>query len=172
MDRPYREWSEGTPLTIGLFLAYQDLAKRPDLPPGFRNYMDVISSDFHQSQLLWASLVKQPQGPTFTGKLFILVDGACASACEDFVVPFKDNHRATIIGESTMGSSGQPYYYDFGNGMSFRISTKREYFPDGAAFEGIGVKPDVEAPLTLQDLEGGRDGALLKAEELASGGTD
>jgi len=141
------------------------------LPIGFRNYMDVISSDFHQSQLLWASVVKQPQEPVFTGKLYILVDGACASACEDFVAPFKDNHRATIVGESTMGSSGQPYYYDFGNGMSFRISTKREYFPDGAAFEGIGVKPDVEVPLTLDDLKGGRDSAVLKAEELA-GGTD
>ena len=171
MDRPFREWSEGTPLTIGLFLAYQDLAKRPDLPAGFRNYMDAISTDFYQSQLLWAGSVKQPQEPIFTGELFILVDSDCASACEDFIAPFKDNHRATIIGESTMGSSGQPYYYDFGNGMSFRISTKREYFPDGTAFEGIGVKPDIEVPLTLKDLKVGRDAALLKAEEMARGGS-
>jgi carboxyl-terminal processing protease len=167
MDRPFREWSEGTPLTIGLFLAYQDLAKRPDLPTGVRNYMDAVSADFYQSQLLWAASIKQPQEPIFTGNLFILVDGACASACGDFVAPFKDNHRATIIGESTMGSSGQPYYYDFGNGMTFRVSTKREYFPDGGAFEGIGVKPDVDVPLTVQDLRGGRDATLLKAEELA-----
>ena len=169
MDRPYRGWSEGTPLTIGLFRSYQELAKSPDLPSESRKYMQGILADSYQSQLLWAGSLNQAQEPIFTGKLFILVDRWCASACEDFVEPFKDNHRATIIGESTQGTSGQPYMHEFGNGMSFRIGTKREYFPDGSAFEGIGIKPDVEVQLRLQDLRNGRDAALLKAEEMAGG---
>jgi len=169
MDRPYRSWSEETPLTIGLLRSYQDLLKMPDLPKEVRDQLEAMSEVSYQSRLRWDSTEEQPEEPTFTGKLFLLVDGACASACEDFVVPFKDNHRATIVGENTEGTSGQPYIYAFGNGMSFRIGTKREFLPDGTAFEGIGIKPDVEVPLTLQDLRSGRDSVLLKAEELAGG---
>lgn len=171
MDRPYRELSGETPMTIGLFRAYQDLSKLTELPDELRKYIEDVSEVSYQSRLVWESPVKKPHEPVFTGKLFILVDGACASACEDFVAPFKDNHRATIIGESTWGSSGQPYMYDFGNGMSFRIGAKRLYFPDGSAFEGIGITPDIEVPLMLQDVKDGRDAALLKAEEMAGGGS-
>jgi carboxyl-terminal processing protease len=33
---------------------------------------------------------------------------------------------------------------NFGNGMSFRVSTKRMYLPNGSEFEGVGITPDVE----------------------------
>ena len=46
-------------------------------------------------------------------------------------MPLKFSGRATVVGETTYGSSGQPYIYDFHNGMGFRVSTKRMYFPDG-----------------------------------------
>ncbi len=101
MDRPYGEWSDETPLTIGLLRSYQDLAKMPDLPKEVREHIEELSEVNYQSRLRWESPTQQPQEPIFTGKLFFLVDGACASACEDFVEPVKDNHRATIIGEST-----------------------------------------------------------------------
>ncbi len=41
------------------------------------------------------------------------------SACEDFVMPFKDNGRAVLVGGSTAGSSGQPYVLDLGHDMIF-----------------------------------------------------
>ena len=47
------------------------------------------------------------------------------SASEDFVSPLKFSGRGTIVGEATFGSSGQPYIYDFGNGMTLRIGAKR-----------------------------------------------
>jgi carboxyl-terminal processing protease len=71
------------------------------------------------------------------------------------------------VGEATNGSSGQPYLYDFGNGMSFRVSTKRYTMPDGSPFEGVGIRPDVPVELTLTDWKAGRDAALAKAFELA-----
>lgn len=169
MDRSYREFSVETPLTIGVLRSYQELAKWPGLPTETRKYVEDLSELSYRSRLISDGAVKQPQQPVFTGTLVILVDPWCASACEDFVEPFKDNHRATLIGESTQGSTGQPYYYDFGNGMSFRIGTKRVYFPDGSAFEGIGVKPDIEVPLTRDDLKSGRDAVLLKAGQMADG---
>ena len=38
---------------------------------------------------------------------------------------------------------------NFENGMTFRVSTKRMYMPDGSEFEGVGIKPDVEVPPSL-----------------------
>jgi carboxyl-terminal processing protease len=57
--------------------------------------------------------------------------------------------------------------YDFGNGISFRISSKRIYFPDGSQFEGVGVEPDIEIPLSIKDLRANKDTALEKAITLA-----
>ena len=88
----------------------------------------------------------------YSGELFILTDGDCTSACEDFVMPFKDNERAKIVGGTTFGSSGQPYVHRFENGMTFRISAKREYFPDGSDIEKVGIKPDVEVEPKPADL--------------------
>jgi len=72
-----------------------------------------------------------------------LIDGGCYSSCEDFSMPFKDNHRALLIGQATSGSTGQPYVTDLGNGMLLLVGAKRAIFPDGTPFEGVGIKPDV-----------------------------
>jgi carboxyl-terminal processing protease len=51
--------------------------------------------------------------------------------------------------------------------MIVRIAVKREYFPDGSEFEGVGIKPDIEVRPSIQDLKTGRDAVLDKALELA-----
>jgi carboxyl-terminal processing protease len=52
--------------------------------------------------------------------------------------------------------------------MSLKISVKREYFPDGSEFEGVGIKPDIEVHPTIDDFRNGRDPVLEKALELAA----
>jgi carboxyl-terminal processing protease len=84
------------------------------------------------------------------------------------VQPFKDSGRGIVVGETTEGSSGMPFLYDFHNGMTLKIAVKRQYFPDGSEFEGVGIKPDVEVHPTIEDLRAGRDPVLEKALELAS----
>jgi carboxyl-terminal processing protease len=145
MDRPYRWWAEATPALMAS-LAY--------------------STGTHP-ELSWAAVQYQPQDVLFRGRLFILIDDQCFSACEDFVVPFADNHRAVLVGESTAGSSGQPSYGNFGNGMGYRIAAKREIFPDGRPFEGVGISPDVESGLSINDIKTGRDAVLSRAIQLA-----
>jgi carboxyl-terminal processing protease len=150
MDRPYRWWSESTPINMPFF--------RYRASQGDWHYQA-----FQQPQIIWYSGPSTPAKDAFTGKLVLLVDGGCNSACEDFTMPFKDNHRATLVGQNTSGSTGEPFVTDFGNGMLVLIGAKRAAFPDGMPFEGVGIKPDIEVQPTAEDLANGRDAALATA---------
>lgn len=74
---------------------------------------------------------------------------------------FKDGARGLVLGEPTYGSTGQPYFVRFPEfGMSLRVSTKREYFPDGRQFEGVGIRPDKLIAVTREELASGTDTQL------------
>lgn len=145
MTKPYRWWTESTPQTLAVLK--------------FRGqYAD-------DAAMTWSGRTAQPDDPVFKGRLVILADAGCGSSCEDFVMPFKDNGRATVVGETTGGSTGQPFIYDFGNGMILFVSSVREFFPDGSEFEGVGIRPHVEVPLTAEEIKSGTDSALARALE-------
>ena len=149
MDRPWRWYAEATPMRLAVFA---NLAER-----GRDGY-----SDFRRPMMSWPASVEEADS-LFTGRLAILVDAGCHSACEDFAMPFKDNGRAVLVGEATAGSSGQPYYEDVAEGMRIAVGTKREFFPDGSRFEGVGIAPDIEVLPTAADLSAGRDAELERA---------
>ena len=145
MNRPWRTWQETTPQHIALFDAQG---------------IPAIDAARGSRQL-------SPSVDAYAGRLYLLVDRFCGSACEDFVMPFRDTGRAVVIGETTQGSSGNPYRADLGHGISVAIGAVRYRFPDGAAFEGVGIVPDVPIERRLPDVVSGRDGALERAQELA-----
>jgi carboxyl-terminal processing protease len=171
MDRPYRGWKESTAIHIGSFELFQRGPQAEDpknsMPDYFKGYTDALTA-LGNAQLMLDGGTVLPSQPIFHGRLIILIDGGCISACEDLVEPFKDNGRATLIGETTQRSVGLPYSYEFHNGMSLKIAIKREYFPDGAEFEGVGIKPDVEVHPTIENLTNGKDTVLDRALELAA----
>jgi carboxyl-terminal processing protease len=169
MDRPYREITEASPMSFALFGAYRQVMTmlRPDQgTERDRGAMEALGA-YSNPQLVTPGELKQPEKPLYTGKVLILTDNECASACEDFVMPFKVSRRGQILGQSTAGSTGQPFFFNFGNGMSFRVSTKRVFFPDGSQFEGVGVTPDVSLQPSPADMRAGTDVVLNKALELA-----
>lgn len=170
MDRPYRGFTESTSVTFGLFEAYAKIA-RENPPSAFddyiRGYLDGLD-EMGRVQLRMPARLIHPGEPGYTGPVFVLIDGACASACEDFVMPLRFSGRATVIGERTSGSTGQPYMHSFGDRMSFRVSTKRVYFPDGSQFEGVGIEPHVTLVPGPEDLRAGRDPVLERAREMAA----
>ena len=84
---------------------------------------------------------------------------------EDFTMPFKDNHRALIIGWATLGSTSQPYVTDLGDGMLLLMGAKRAMFADGTPYEGIAIKLDTEVAPTTQDLAKARDVVLEAARK-------
>ncbi|MGD8378083.1 MAG: S41 family peptidase [Gammaproteobacteria bacterium] len=169
MTRSYRSWLESTPMHIGIIEASAAL---PDairqlnvglkLSAEEKAYFSAFQT-FRNMQATFGPGIEQPDNPMFTGRVFILTDGGCASACEDFVLPFKDNGRATIVGQNTYGSTGQPFILPLGDGMTVSIGAKREYFPDGRPFEGIGIAPDIQVETSLQDLRAGKDPELQAA---------
>jgi carboxyl-terminal processing protease len=147
MNRPWRTWQETGAQHNGLLEA-QGVAPL---------------------QAVRAARQQAPSQGAYQGRLFLLVDRFCGSACEDFVMPFKDTGRATVVGETTQGSSGNPYRTEVGHGMSIAVGAVRYRFPDGAPFEGIGIVPDVVVERRIADVAAGRDAVLARAESLAAG---
>lgn len=93
----------------------------------------------------------RPASPRY----IVLIDRDCASACEDFVMPFSLAPEAILIGETTTGSSGQPAHAEWEGGMELSVGARRQWFPDGRPFEGVGVRPDIVLELQPADFRAG-----------------
>lgn len=93
----------------------------------------------------------------------VLTSPRTASAAEDFLVAFDYMKRGKIIGEATAGTTGQPLYFNLPGGGRARVCTKRDTYPDGKEFVGVGIQPDIKTHLTIQDFRSGRDTVLQSA---------
>ena len=108
------------------------------------------------------------EGPSYTGPLVVLIGPQTVSAAEDFVVPLDYSNRALLIGSRTAGTTGNPLTVILPGGGIFRVCTKRDSYPDGKEFVGIGIDPDIVVEPTQLDLFEGHDPALEKAVEVIS----
>ncbi len=95
----------------------------------------------------------------------ILQDHATFSAAEDFLVAADALPHVTFVGRPTGGSTGQPLLVNLPGGGGFRVCTKRDTYPDGRDFVGVGVQPDIRVGPTLEALRAGRDLQLERAVE-------
>lgn len=99
----------------------------------------------------------------FAGPVIVLTGPGTYSAAEDFAVAFDAMKRGLILGEPTGGSTGQPLFFRLPGGGSARVCTKRDTYPDGRAFVGVGVQPGRLVRPTVADLRAGRDTVLEAA---------
>src|SRR5262249_10289624 len=150
MNKPYHYWTESTSMHGGAML---------------RNYAPVYPQ--HSEMTLSDALV-EPHDVAYSGRLFLLIDRGCSCACEDFVMPFKVEKRAQLVGETTAGSFSFTHFTAFDNGMLLNIAAARHTFPDGSRFEGVGIVPDVEVRVAAKDLQAGRDVVLTRSIQLAN----
>ena len=79
----------------------------------------------------------------YTGPLQLLISKRTFSAAEDFTAMFKSNHRATIIGEATAGSTGTPFMIKLRCGGHAQVVSVGYRLLDGTEFIGRGIEPDV-----------------------------
>ncbi len=85
----------------------------------------------------------QAASDPFLGPVAVLTGPRTFSAAEDFVAVLHAAARATVVGRPTAGSTGQPMRIELPGGGGARICTKRDAYPDGREFVGVGILPDV-----------------------------
>jgi carboxyl-terminal processing protease len=150
MERPYAGTLVATPLTIAQFDATESV--EPGSHP--------LPRAMVRSGPDWI----QPDPAHVSGPMALVMDGGCGSACEDFAIRFQSGARGPVLGEASFGSTGQPIHLTWPRWkMALRISTKREYLPDGSPFEGVGVEPGIKVPLQVADLRAAGDPQLDRA---------
>lgn len=96
----------------------------------------------------------------------VLISARTFSAAEDFTVAFDYMKRGRLIGQTTGGSTGQPFGFSLPGGGSARVCGKHDAYPDGKEFVGVGIAPNVAITKTIKDLWKGTDAALEKALQL------
>lgn len=77
---------------------------------------------------------------------------------------FEGIHRGTLIGLPTGGSTGQPLSFPLPGGGSAPICTLDEIGPEGQAFEGVGIQPQVLVQQKIADIRTGIDVILETAQ--------
>lgn len=93
----------------------------------------------------------------------ILIGHRTASAAEDFLIYTQNQEHMIKIGQATFGSTGMPLILHLPGGGVARVCTKKETYPDGREFVGIGIQPDIEIRRELHDYKHNKDPALEKA---------
>lgn len=94
--------------------------------------------------------------------LVILVDGSSAGASEIVTGAFKEDQRATIVGDQTMGALGGSVTVSLPEG-AMSVTVERILTPRGEQVEGVGITPDISVALTVADMERGDDTQLQAA---------
>jgi len=95
----------------------------------------------------------------------VLVSHSTGSAAEDFLVMCDPLEQFTIVGEASNGSTGQPIVFDLPGGGWARVCAKRDTYPDGRDFVGVGVQPDIPVEPTPETAFTDEDLALDRAVE-------
>ena len=104
--------------------------------------------------------------------IVVLQDGGSASGSEVLAAALKDNGRAQIVGVRSFGKGTvnqlQPLKNcgDPAGCGALYLSVGRWLTPNGDQIEGLGVKPDVEVPMTYDDYLEQGDIQMFKAIEL------
>lgn len=99
--------------------------------------------------------------------IVVLVDEGSASAAELLAAAIKENGRGQLVGEKTAGAVEASVLIDLSDGSALSVTTFRLATGRGVRLEGVGVEPDVPAPLSASDLDAGQDRPLSSAIRLA-----
>jgi hypothetical protein len=76
------------------------------------------------------------------GAVIVLMGPACMSSNESFLLMMRAG-GATLMGEPSFGSSGNPRPHPLSNGVVVNLPSWRALLLDGTPLEGRGVRPDV-----------------------------
>ena len=118
--------------------------------------------------------IKQPNQPTFGGKVYILINGGSFSTTSEFLSQAHFHRRATFIGEESAGG-----YYGNSSGImpmvtlpntkvGVRVPLMTYYMAvSGYKAASHGILPDHKVEYTISDLLAGTDKEIAVALKLA-----
>jgi hypothetical protein len=89
----------------------------------------------------------------FTGEMYVLINGGCFSACDDYPSTVKRIGLATLVGQTTGGAGAigycmTPFVRLPRSGMIFALDIHLPRNPDGSFSALHGLEPDVKLPDT------------------------
>lgn len=139
------------------------------------NALDTTTNDWQKTTVQYyhgdkwyigeANTIVPPQNKKADLPLVVLIGHNTASAAEDFLIALDNLKIATTVGAKTFGSTGQPLELKLPGGGSARICTKRDEYPDGRQFVGIGIEPEIYVENTINDFLSRNDAMLIKGIE-------
>ncbi len=88
-----------------------------------------------------------------TTPVVVLIDGSSHSAADYFPAAMKELGRATIVGMNSAGNTEGITGLTLADGTLIRLAVTTLALNDGTTLEGIGVTPDVIAPLGTWGLK-------------------
>ena len=120
---------------------------------------------FTAAQETWVVPSKRP---TFHGDIVLLIGPDTVSAGETFTMALLGREpHVSRIGLNTQGVFSDVLNRSLPNGWRFRLPNEVYRISDGTTFDGLGVPPEIRAPLfSREDLGDGRDAALEKANDI------
>ncbi|BAR47692.1 S41 family peptidase [Tannerella forsythia] len=106
------------------------------------------------------------KGPSYKGKVVVLVDENTLSEGEYQAMMFRAGQNTVILGSQTSGADGRVSDIFLPGGIKTWISGFGVYYPDGGQTQRVGIVPDIEVKPTVKGLAEGRDELLEKAIEV------
>jgi len=113
-------------------------------------------------------VVRPSSRPGFTGPVVELIGPLTISAGETFTQALMGRApHITRIGENTQGVFSDVLDRRLPNGWSFGLPNEVYRTPEGTAFDGAGIPPDIAVPVFADDdVAAGKDPGMAKALEI------
>ncbi len=146
----------------------------PDPQISARQYNPLLKAWGQTSMSLYTILPGSNQPfqdrPLYDKPVIVLTGKLTASAAEDFTMQFDAIRRGKLIGQPTAGTTGQPFFYTLPGGGTLRICIRKDTYPDGREFVGVGIQPTIVVTEKAEAVRKGEDLVLQRAmEELKAG---
>lgn len=90
-------------------------------------------------------------------KMAVLVDQGSASASEILAGALQQHGVAKLVGARTFGKGSVQQLIELGGGAELKITVARWLTPNGSSISDGGLKPDIEATRTREDVAAGKD---------------
>ncbi len=139
---------------------YENLRHSKDFPKKYRRYFGKTADKMkrHKGELIGKcgeATEKFKGAKPYPQRVAILINGNCASSCEQFVFFARQSARVTLIGQNTAGilDYGNLHNLDFPCGrFGLAYPTSRSCAVSvGKGIDGVGIPPDVRIEDTKTD---------------------